>query len=154
MSRSVAVIMAICVAAAGAGGAARAQAFSDEAAAEPRSDAELQAMIDAARARTSAIRKRDCGSAAPGEIVVCAPDETPRFRIPSTSESNPRSPQALNDGVPRAPDFSGGSCKGEAGCIGFGWAPPPIYIIDMKAIPEPPPGSDADKIAKGEMAAP
>lgn len=89
------------------------------------------------------------------EIVVCvdrgedqqvdrgAPD-------PNTLEGR----RALNGGIPRAPQLDRGSCRGQPGCITGGWAPPPVYYIDMKAIPEPPPGSDADKIAKGEMRAP
>jgi hypothetical protein len=36
----------------------------------------------------------------------------------------------------------------------LGRQPRQLYIIDLKAIPEPPAGSDADRIAKGEMAAP
>ena len=86
------------------------------------------------------------------EIVVCvdrgedqqvdrgAPD-------PNTLEGR----RALNGGVPRAPQFDRGYCPE---CPHFGSVPPPVYYIDMKAIPEPPPGSDADKIAKGEMRAP
>jgi hypothetical protein len=35
-----------------------------------------------------------------------------------------------------------------------GWAPPPVYYFDMTKLPLPPEGSDADLIAKGEMAAP
>jgi len=89
------------------------------------------------------------------EIVVCvdrgedqkvdrgAPD-------PNTLEGR----RALNGNMPRAPQFDRGSCRGQPGCVTGGWAPPPVYYIDMKAIPEPPPGSDADKIAKGEMRAP
>ena len=98
------------------------------------------------------VRKARCQKGAAGEIVVCAPDQD-RFRAQSTADIDPKSPQALRDGVPRAPDFSG-SCAGQPGCIMGGWAPPPIYIIDLDAIPMPAPGSDADRIAKGEMAAP
>jgi hypothetical protein len=114
--------------------------------------------IDAMIARQKAVfgipaRRPRCAAGNPGEIVVCAQDQS-RFRAAPTSELDPKSPEALDDGIPRAPDFSGGSCRGQPGCITGGWAPPPIYIIDLDAIPEAPPGSDADKIAKGEMRAP
>jgi len=88
------------------------------------------------------------------EIVVCAPARGNRWRVPSTSASAPDSPAALNDGLPRAPWVSRlPDCRG-GDCMGFGWAPPPVHMIDLKAIPEPPAGSDADRIAKGELAAP
>jgi hypothetical protein len=96
--------------------------------------------------------RKSCGVAdAKGEIVVCAPDSS-EFRVQSSSELDPNSHEALYDGLPRAPQLDRGSCKGQAGCVGFGWAPEPIYYIDLKAIPEAPPGSDADLIAKGEKA--
>jgi hypothetical protein len=36
----------------------------------------------------------------------------------------------------------------------IGKTPRHPLIIDLKAIPEPPPGSDTDMIANGELAAP
>ena len=118
------------------------------------------AKVDAAIAATKQIYgppppKRGCGAAASnGEIVVCAPDHGEDQRIPSTATSDPTSHEALYDGLPRAPQLDRGSCKGQAGCQAFGYAPPPIYYIDLKAIPEAPAGSDADLIAKGEKAEP
>jgi hypothetical protein len=82
--------------------------------------------------------------------VVCV-DRGEDLRVPSTAETDPSSlaaRHALNNGVPRAPAFSR-SCKGQPGCVTGGWAPPPIYVIDVKALPEAAEGSDADKIAKG-----
>ena len=97
--------------------------------------------------------KARCGVPGPGgEIVVCAPDRGEDQRSPSTAESDPTSHEALYDGVPRAPQFDRGSCRGQPGCQVFGFAPPPIYYIDVKAIPEPPAGSEADLIARGEKA--
>jgi len=92
-----------------------------------------------------------------GEIVVCAPDEN-QFRVPSTSESDPGSDQALNDGRLHPPDVGGrGIFRGKptmgGGCL-LGSCPPQFYIIDLSTIPLAPAGSDADKIAKGEMRAP
>lgn len=90
------------------------------------------------------------------EIVVCAPDRGEDQRVPSTADSDPASREArreLNNGVPRAPQLDRGSCRGQAGCMVGGWAPPPVYMIDVKAIPEAPEGSEADLIAKGEKPA-
>lgn len=96
--------------------------------------------------------RRSCGAPdASGDIVVCATDSK-EFRVQSSAELNPNSHEALYDGVPRAPQLDKGSCKGQPGCFIGGWAPPPIYYIDLEAIPEAPPGSDADLIAKGEKA--
>ncbi|SFF74270.1 hypothetical protein SAMN05518801_101146 [Novosphingobium sp. CF614] len=91
-----------------------------------------------------------------GEIVVCAPDED-EFRVKSTGDEDPYSAQALNDGRPHAPDVSGlPDCRpgSRKGCIGIGSVPPPVYLIDLSSIPLAPAGSDADKIAKGEIRAP
>lgn len=89
------------------------------------------------------------------EIVVCVDrgeDQKVDRAAPDPNTLEGR--RALDGGIPRAPQFDRGSCRGEPGCVTGGWAPPPVYYIDMEAIPEPPPGSDADKIAKGEMRAP
>ena len=91
-----------------------------------------------------------------GEITVCAPDED-EYRIPSTADSDPNSAQALDDGRLHPPDVSGlPDCSpgSKNGCIGFGKVPAPVYMIDLSSIPEAPAGSDADKIAKGEIRAP
>jgi hypothetical protein len=86
------------------------------------------------------------------EIVVCR-DRGEDQQIergdpdPNTLEGR----RALDGGVPRAPQFDKGYCKE---CPHFGSVPPPVYYIDVTKLPEAPPGSDADKIAKGEMDAP
>jgi len=86
-----------------------------------------------------------------GDIVVCAPKQD-EFRMPSTADSDPNSKEALDDGQLRAPDVAGnGIFKGKA-TMGFGSVTQP-YIIDLSSIPKAPEGSDADKIAKGEMRA-
>ncbi|MFM5948924.1 MAG: hypothetical protein ACKOPM_06805 [Novosphingobium sp.] len=89
------------------------------------------------------------------EIVVCrdrGEDQQVERSDPDPDTLEGR--RALNGGVPRAPQFDRGSCKGKSGCIQGGWAPPPVYYVDVTKLPEAPPGSDADKIAKGEMDAP
>ncbi len=93
-----------------------------------------------------------CGVAdGQGDIVVCAASDK-EFRVQSSADLDPTGHEATYDGLPRAPQLDKGSCKGQAGCVSFGYAPPPIYYIDLKAIPEAPEGSDADLIAKGEKA--
>lgn len=123
--------------------------------ADPEIDPQVAERLAAARSRLSVETVQDrCRSARKsGEIVVCV-DRGEDLRVPSTAESDPSSlaaRRALNNGVPRAPQLDRGSCKGKPGCVIGGWAPPPIYVIDPAALPEAPEGSDADKIAKGEM---
>lgn len=92
------------------------------------------------------------------EIVVCAdPDKNNRDRLPLRKELD--SAQSTRTGVPRAPDVYGLKPKGIPlitfkGCMIPPCPPPPILYIDLKAIPEAPLGSDADRIGKGEIPAP
>ena len=93
-----------------------------------------------------------CPEAPGDEIVVCGPGVDPdRYRVPSPTDQG-----RTDDGVPRAPDLEP-KYPGVAvakGCF-IGPCPIPLPVmIDLKAIPEAPEGSDADRIAKGEMAAP
>lgn len=99
-------------------------------------------------------RPKTCGTQdKSGEIVVCAPDDGKQWRVPSTSEGDPTSRQATRTGMPRAPQLDRGTCKGKGqlGCIGLGGRAREIYMIDLKSIPETPKGSDAEKVANGEM---
>ena len=123
--------------------------------ADPEPDPQIAERLAAAKSRLSVETVQDrCRSARKtGEIVVCV-DRGEDLRVPSTAESDPSSlaaRRALNNGIPRAPQLDRGSCKGQPGCVVGGWAPPPIYVIDLSTIPEAPEGSDADKIAKGEL---
>lgn len=118
-------------------------------------DAQIAARLLTAQARigVASVQSR-CDRPRQGdEIVVCV-DRGEDLRVPTTAESDPSSlaaRRARNNGVPLAPQLDRGSCKGQPGCIVGGWAPPPLYLIDLKAIPEAPEGSDADKVAKGEL---
>jgi hypothetical protein len=93
------------------------------------------------------------------EIVVCV-DRGEDQRVPSTARSDPDSREgrrALDGNIPSAPDVASIKCrKGADGvCRGnFGGAPTPVYYADVTKLPEAPPGSDADKIAKGEVPEP
>jgi len=90
------------------------------------------------------------------EIVVCAdPRKNERERLPLRGDSD--AARSTRTGTTRAPDIDGIKCRRGADgvCRGnMGGAPPPIYYIDLSKIPEAPPGSDADRIAKGEVPVP
>jgi hypothetical protein len=84
------------------------------------------------------------------EIVVCGirkPD--PRYAPPPPAASPDAKTIALG-----APPSGRGAGVGVRikGCI-LQKCPRELYFIDLNTIPEPPPGSDADKIARGEMRA-
>lgn len=86
------------------------------------------------------------------EIVICVDrGEDQQVDLGAPDPNTLKGRRALDGGVPRAPQFDRGYCPE---CQHFGSVPRPVYYIDMKAIPEPPPGSDADKIAKGDMRVP
>lgn len=126
--------------------------------AEPdAADRKVAELLAQARAVYGVTSPRDrCKPAADGEIVVCV-DRGEDLRVPSTAESDPGSREARHarDGdVMRAPQLDRGSCRGQAGCMVGGWAPPPIYELDVSQLPQAPEGSDADLIAKGEKPAP
>ena len=123
-------------------------------------DRKVAAMIDQAHAVYGVPdRQQRCKPATGDEIVVCA-DHGGDQRVPPTAESDPSSlaaRRALNGNLPSAPDVGTIRCKRGADgvCRGnFGGVPPPVYYVDLDSLPAPPEGSDADKIAKGEMAAP
>lgn len=89
------------------------------------------------------------------EIVVCAdPDKNTRDRLPLRNETD--TAKSTRTGVPRAPDLDDMDCRTHPRgmCLSVGKVPPPIYYIDLSKIPEAPPGSDADRISKGEIPAP
>ncbi|MEW9854803.1 hypothetical protein [Novosphingobium sp. M1R2S20] len=98
-----------------------------------------------------------CETATGEDIVVCAQNEE-QFRTQSSSDIDPTSRQATNDGRLSAPDVSGGGIfKGKPSlgglCVVPPCPPPPAYMIDLSSIPEAPAGSDADRISKGEVRA-
>lgn len=86
-----------------------------------------------------------------GEIVVCAElEEQSQFRVQSSGALDPAGAGARG-GVPRAPDV-GTVYPGAVvarGCFIPPCPPPMPALIDLKAIPEAPPGSDADRVARG-----
>ncbi|WP_295635966.1 hypothetical protein [Novosphingobium sp.] len=153
--------LAISVVPIGAVAPADAQALYGPVNEKPESEKSISERADAALAREKAMFEdptKRCKREAENsrEIVVCAdPDRNKRDRLPLRNETD--SAKSTRTGVPRAPDLDGIKCRPGADgvCRGnIGRAPPPIYYIDLSKIPEAPPGSDADKIAKGEIPAP
>ncbi len=89
-----------------------------------------------------------------GEIIVCAPprDDSEYRTDPNSSKRYAEETAYAND--PQAPDVAGaGIFRGPATvsglCIIPPCPPPKALIIDVTALPEAPPGSDADRIARG-----
>ncbi len=118
------------------------------AAANPVPAGTVEPLLENARSLYSATppKAEPCPDSTGDEIVVCAERDDPATQhVPSDSDSGDP-----DDGVPRAPDVSGLPTGG----MRIGKTPRHPLIIDLKAIPEPPPGSDADMIANGELAAP
>lgn len=114
-------------------------------------DARVQEILSDAQGVLTAVPPRPrCDSGSDDEIVVCATTDSRKYRVPSTIESNPGSRAALRTGIPAPPQLDRGSCRGQPNCFIGGHTPPPVYAIDLKAIPEAPPGSAADRVAKGE----
>lgn len=114
-----------------------------EAAAEPAPLTAEQALANASTVYAVRVPRADpCPPQKAGEIVVCRRLEDPdSLRVPSPTEEAIANGQAVGDGVPRAPDLFGIPSTGVS--VGFGSVPPPALMIDLKAIPEPPAGSDA-----------
>jgi hypothetical protein len=125
------------------------------AAANPAPTITAEQALANARALTTVVQPKRpaCPEATGDEIVVCAEHEDPKKQyVPSDTDSGVPD----DGGVPQAPNVSGlPDCASAGFCAQhLGKQPRQLYIIDLKAIPEPPAGSDADRIARGEMAAP
>ena len=100
----------------------------------------------------------DCEQPEGDEIVVCARlEEQSQFRVRSDEDAEDEYAAAtMNKGNPQAPNVDGpGIFQGPATvgnlCIpGLQKCPPPpAYIVDFDALPEAPPGSDAERVGKG-----
>ena len=121
--------------------------------AESATDRRVQDMVTGQKRQTDLRDKRCYLPARAGDdIVVCADTDPDQHRLPGREDLE--SARSTNDGLPRAPRFDRGSCKGQPGCVSFGSVPDPVYYVDVKDLPEAPAGSDADLIATGEKAEP
>lgn len=114
--------------------------------------------LEKARQALSAVPPRQICASSADEIVVCARTDSSRYRVPSTAETDPasRAARMLRDGNhPSAPDmephYPGVSVA--SGCFIPPCPKPPVYYIDLKALPEAPEGSDASQVASGQQAA-
>ncbi|MEO6153155.1 MAG: hypothetical protein ABIT09_02345 [Croceibacterium sp.] len=105
-------------------------------------DATADQIAEAARQSLKAPGTRQLCQAAKGnEIVVCAQDPE-RLRVPSSTDEGTN----ISDGLPRAPDLFGIPSGGVIVAKGCFFPPCPRKmppLIDLKAIPEAPPGSAA-----------
>lgn len=117
-----------------------------------------QAIGAANEAYGPAAPEPECTGGRDGEIVVCAKEqEQSQFRIRSDRQAEDdyaRETMFAND--PQAPDVAGpGIFNGKATIGGMcipglqKCPPPPAISVDFSALPEAPPGSDADRIARG-----
>jgi hypothetical protein len=106
------------------------------------------------RAKPAEIKPK-CGTPRPGgEIVVCGTAEDPdKYRVKSSEDLDPK---MAKDVVPRAPDLYNlpvpamvGASVTFKGCFVPPCPAPMPLLIDLKKIPEAPPGSDADRVGKG-----
>ena len=89
-----------------------------------------------------------------GEIVVCGTQEVPDQRITSREEAQRRYAEATQGrGPTQLPEL--GIFKGPATVSGLclpgilNCPKPPAVFVDVTALPKAPPGSDADRIARG-----
>lgn len=91
-----------------------------------------------------------------GEILVCRRIvDRSQYRYSSDDDAESRyARETMDKGDLRPPDVAGaGIFKGPATMSGLCFVPPcpkpPAYIIDFAALPETPPGSDADRVGRG-----
>ena len=92
-----------------------------------------------------------------GEIIVCRKRrDNAEYGFDAERARQRFAEETMNKGDIRAPDVAGaGIFRGPAtvgGVCGIGLnpcPPPPAYIVDFSALPEAPPGSDADRMARG-----
>ena len=86
-----------------------------------------------------------------GEIVVCGQaEDQSKYRVQSSGDLDPTGAGARGGG-PRAPDL-GTVYPGMVvarGCFIPPCPPPMPVLIDLKALPDAPPGSDAERVGQG-----
>jgi hypothetical protein len=117
-----------------------------------------QALAEAASAYGPPAPVVECKPGQGEEIVVCAKEqEQSQFRIRSDKQAeDDYASRTMNEGDPRPPDVSGpGIFHGPPTIGGLCFPglqkcpPPPAIEVDFSQLPEAPPGSDADRIARG-----
>lgn len=130
-------------------------ATADEGGVPPR----MNLMVTVPRGDVNEAQLQECRDDADagtisGEIVVCrevGDDGANSYSGDREAARKRYAEETALKGAPRAPDFIA-DCNDQGnpfGCVGFGKAPPPAYIVDFAALPTAPEGSDADRIARG-----
>lgn len=86
------------------------------------------------------------------EIIVCRRRNTENSKYYDKDKVERRiAEETAFKKDPKTPDFIL-DCHDQGwpvGCIRMGSVPPPVYMIDFDDLPETPPGSDADRAARG-----
>ncbi len=113
----------------------------------PLEDAKALQMMEQAKIYFGIDGDATCDTAsASDEIVVCAKKKR-SLRIDPSERPARTEAKMVGLGSPPIPIRPGVSIRG---CF-LQKCPKELYFIDFSKLPEAPPGSDADKIAKGEM---
>lgn len=134
---------------------------TQDAAAQPGEEEEapdnraIDILVTVPRGEVNEAQARECqdraeAGAISGEIVVCRQvGEDPANSYSGGREAAQRryAQETAFKGSPPPPNTFGIPNHGNP--IGFGAPPPPALIIDVEALPQAPPGSDADRIARG-----
>jgi hypothetical protein len=121
---------------------------------QPKNPRTAEQMIETAR-EVYPVRQRraePCPAPVGNEIVVCRRLEDPdKLRVPSPTERAYAAGEVPPGPIPQAPYVLGlPQCGVEVTCHRMGRAPPPIYIIDLKAIPESLPPEEAAQVLRAE----
>lgn len=115
----------------------------------------IDILVTIPRGEVSEAQARECeeradAGAISGEIVVCrqiGEDASNSFSGGREAAQRRYAQETAFQGDPRTPNTFGIPNHGNP--IALGSAPPPALIIDVEALPQAPPGSDADRIARG-----
>lgn len=116
-----------------------------EAAAEEPLTAEKIIEVARERLRPAGVRQPCKLPDNPDEIVVCARD--PNVRVDSSTDEAIRNGQAVDDGIPRAPNFVP-PCQGV--CMRVGKTPYRPIIVDLTNQPQPLGPEDAARVYRAE----
>lgn len=131
-----------------------ATAAQDGATGSPPERIDLTVTAAPSRAREEECRRQRETAVVSGDIVVCGARPMEDQRITSREEAQNRyaaatmggsTPDVAGPGIFRGPPtFSGICVKGVFNC-----PKPPALMVDVTKLPQAPPGSDADRIARG-----
>lgn len=143
---------------AGQDNTATAGAPPTEPAPPPPSELTFNLNVSVPHDNSSLLRLKECqdridAGTISGEIVVCRKVGGEDTGMTGTREETRRryAQETMLRGAPRAPDFII-DCHEQGypfGCVAFGKAPSPAYVVDFGALPMAPAGSDADRMARG-----